>query len=119
MWKIGQITGLIIFLAGVALLAFTYFLGYSLLTNREMLAWYANLIPLPTLNGGKQTNILISIIAAPLAGLASYVVPILILFVLGYITSKIVSNGIQVWRTKPETEEKKGASEVQAQHGLS
>lgn len=120
MRRIGQITGLTIFLAGIALLAFTYFLGYSLLTNREILTWYANLIPLPTLSGGgEQTNILVNAIAAPLAGFASYVIPILILFVLGYIASKIAYNGIQMWRTKPEIEEKKEAGEAQAQQVFS
>lgn len=110
MLRANQIIGLIVFLSGIALLAFTYFLGYSMLTDVGTLTKYANLIPLPKPGSGDDlASVLSSAIAAPLTGLASYIIPVLILFVLGYIASKISFNGIQMWRARSETREEKEA----------
>lgn len=105
-----QITGLIIFLFGITLLAFTYFLGYSLLTNIEILAEYAILIPLPSSGrSGELTDALVNAVGVPLSRLASYMVPVGFLFALGYVASKIAFHGIQMWSVRPAGEEKKGA----------
>lgn len=99
----GRVTGIIVFLLGIALLTFTYFLGYLILTDVERLREYVNLIPLPQPLISEE---LVGAFGIPLSKFLSYIIPIIFLFLLGYIASKIAYYGIQMWRVRPVTEEK-------------
>ncbi|MBS7640601.1 MAG: hypothetical protein QXJ19_03450 [Candidatus Bathyarchaeia archaeon] len=106
----GRVTGIVVFLFGIALLAFTYFLGYLILTDVERLKEYVNLIPLPQPLIGEE---LVDAFGITLSKFLSYIIPIVLLFLLGYIASKISYYGIEIWRAKLVTEEKE-ISKVQA-----
>jgi len=109
--KVGPIMGIIVFLVGIILLAFLFYAGLSFLYDPSKLASFAGLIPTPEVGGGESG---IGGIAVIVTRITAYIIPILIIFVLGYIASKITAHGMQLYRsrpalpTPPKTEQIKG-----------
>lgn len=90
--KIISISGAIVFLAGVALLIYTFFTAFSFLTDPEGIirfseAFMQRLPPSQGFEGIVQL-------------LISYLLPVLLLFVMGSVASKIASQGIQMLRMR-------------------
>lgn len=92
--KAGAISGIIVFFLGIFLLIFTFYIGLTLLLDPNKLTAFTTLLP----SSGAQGNWLLSMV---LHGVA-YSIPILLLFVLGYIASKVVTYGIQMYKTRPK-----------------
>ncbi|MCX8171305.1 MAG: hypothetical protein N3E47_04975 [Candidatus Bathyarchaeota archaeon] len=87
--KMGPIAGIIVFFIGVSLLAFTFYSGLTLLLYPERLAGFADLIPTPETSGD---------LVAAIVGMVAYLLPVLLIFALGYVASKIAAQGIQMYR---------------------
>lgn len=99
--KTGHFAGLIVFFLGVALLAFTFYNGLIFLLYPEKLAAFSNLILPPEVKD--QYEGLFSGLYMIAARIVSYLIPALLLMVLGYIASKITMHGIEMYRTRPPT----------------
>ncbi|MEM2027346.1 MAG: hypothetical protein QW341_00380 [Candidatus Bathyarchaeia archaeon] len=104
--RIGPVAGIIVFFIGVALLAFTFYSGIILLLYPERLAAFAELIPASDAGDGLTTLV---------ARVVAYLIPVLLMFVLGYVASKIAAHGMQMYRVRlpaapkgSENEEAKG-----------
>lgn len=89
----GRIIGLIVFSIGIALLIITFYIGLSFLIDPRRLAAFAELIPEPKDLDGVFPGISIII-----TRVIAYVIPVLLIFVLGYIASKVISQGIIMYR---------------------
>lgn len=105
--KIGLISGIAAFFIGIALLILTFYAGFILFLDPSKLLVFADLVPILEASGGG--------IFAIFARVNAYIIPIILLFVLGYIASKITAHGIQLYGTRPLTQYKK-ASSGQEQH---
>jgi len=90
--KIILISGALVFLLGIALLIYTFFTAFSFLTNPEGIIRFSEVfmqrIP-PSEGLGNIIQLLIS-----------YLLPVLLLFVMGSVASKIASQGIQMLRMR-------------------
>ncbi|MEM2727600.1 MAG: hypothetical protein QXF59_00825 [Candidatus Bathyarchaeia archaeon] len=64
------------------------------MTDTVRLAEYASLIPTPEQGGGSD---LTKALGVPLSRFLSYTIPIITLFVLGYVALKIAFQGVQMW----------------------
>ncbi|MBS7624605.1 MAG: hypothetical protein QXF59_05635 [Candidatus Bathyarchaeia archaeon] len=98
--KTGHIAGLIVFFLGIALLAFTFCNGLLFLMYPERLADFAKLIPQIEVRGQPEDPF--SSLYIIMTRIAAYLIPALLLLVLGYIASRITMHGIQMYRTKPQ-----------------
>lgn len=97
--KIGSISGIITFFIGIALLILTFYAGFILLLDPNKLLAFADLIPILEAPEGE--------IFAIFARVNVYIIPIILLFVLGYISSKITAHGIQLYRARLSVQFKK------------
>ncbi|MBS7638988.1 MAG: hypothetical protein QW600_00960 [Candidatus Bathyarchaeia archaeon] len=111
--KVGPLMGISVFLIGIILLAFTFYAGIMYLYDPSKLAAFAELIPVPEFRG--EENPLIQGIAVIATRIIAYIIPILIIFVLGYIASKITAQGIQMYRTRPLAPRKEEAKSVEGE----
>lgn len=92
--KAGVISGIIVFFLGIFLLILTFYIGLTLLLDPNKLVAFTALLPSSKSQGDWFLSTLIYGVA--------YSIPILLLFVLGYIASKVVTYGIQMYRTRPK-----------------
>lgn len=97
--KMGHIAGLAVFFLGIALLAFTFCNGLLFLMYPERLAAFTNLIPQIEVRGQPEDPF--SGLYIIMTRITAYLIPALLLLVLGYIASKITMHGIQMYKTKP------------------
>ncbi|MEM2342361.1 MAG: hypothetical protein QXX94_07740 [Candidatus Bathyarchaeia archaeon] len=113
--KIGPLMGIAVFLVDIILLAFTFYAGITYLYDPSKLAAFAELIPAPEFGG--EEAVLIRGIAVIATRIIAYIIPILIIFVLGYIASKITAQGIQMYRTRlPTPPRKEQMKSVEGEH---
>lgn len=100
--KMGPTTGIIVFLIGIALLVFTFFMGLSFLMDPRKLAAFAELIPAPEVGSPQgETLQLFAGLSIIVTRVVAYLIPALFIFVLGYVASKIASQGMQMYRAGP------------------
>ncbi|MBS7606214.1 hypothetical protein KEJ14_00020 [Candidatus Bathyarchaeota archaeon] len=92
--KVGTISGIIVFFLGIFLLILTFYTGLTFILDPNKLVAFTALLPSSKTQGDWLLSTLIY-------G-AAYLIPILLLFVLGYIASKVVAYGIQMYRTRPK-----------------
>jgi len=95
--EIGPISGLIVFFIGICLLIFTFFTGYTFVTNPSSLRSFGELIPD---SAAGSVGSLGAVIRIP-----AYLIPVTFLFALGYVAAKISAQGIQMFRTQIAREE--------------
>jgi len=93
MERVATLSGVAVFFAGIALLAFTYYTAYSFLVNPEGLFHFSELF----MQNSQALQSGLEVIIYPIL---SYILPVLLLFVMGYIASKIASQGVQMYRAR-------------------
>ena len=97
MKKAGNISGLVVFFVGIALLILTFVFAALAFANPDRIADFKNLIP----NSGGEFEGLFKAVG--------YLIAIGLLYVMGFIGGKIAGHGIGMYRTRPSTESDKEA----------
>jgi len=87
---LGQYTGIAVFVLGVILLIFTFYIVYQVFMTPDTLEGFSDLAPSTSGEFGQVVQILI------------YFVGVLLLWVMGSIAGRIAKHGINLW--KPSTE---------------
>jgi hypothetical protein len=102
--RMGQISGLIIFFVGVGLMLFTFYMGYTFITNPDGLAGFAKLVP--------PSKVEVSAGGMPILGLEElvgarmfvYLIPTSLILAMGYVASRISAVGVQMYMCKRSDE---------------
>lgn len=104
--KISLGSGLGVFLLGIILLLFTFYIAYSVFTNPETLTGFQVLIPEMSGEAGQ--------VIGPIVEIMSYVVAGILLWVMGSISGRIAKYGITMFKTfkqEPQVSKKEGDQE--------
>ncbi|MFW6196685.1 MAG: hypothetical protein ACOC5D_05045 [Thermoplasmatota archaeon] len=87
---LGRYTGIIVFILGVILLIFTFYIVYQVFMNPDSLEGFSELAPSTSGEFGQIVQILI------------YFVGVLLLWVMGSIAGRIAKHGIDLWKPTEE-----------------
>ncbi len=83
---LGQYTGIIVFISGVILLIFTFYIVYQVFMNPDTLEGFSELAPSTSGEFGQLVQIMI------------YFVGVMLLWVMGSIAGRLAKHGIDMWK---------------------
>jgi len=86
--------GLMVFFIGIGLLILTFYFTYSVFVNPGLVSGFANLAPSVD---GELGEIL-----EPVLKMASYLIPVFLLWVMGSISGRIASKGLSMDKSSPK-----------------